>query len=374
MKQISTALCLIVLFTAISLSAQVTNPADFDGNGSVDFTDFLTFAQGFGKSTGQSDFNAKLDLDGSGTVDFPDFLQFVSAFSGNSTPEPDPAEPEELLLYIADLTLSNVQVLNPATNLLNPGLTLSAAQPRGVAVSNTNKQIYVAAIDTFHAFSLDGTSVFKLSLENPATPGEPFASRGGFRVVLSLNQQFAYVSEESGPAIEVIDVLAQQSLSIITVPLTPSGLVISPDGTRLYAGHTYGAAAVSIIDTNIPALIDSISVGQAVNRLAISPDGQTLYLNNAGAGRLLKASTTTKTITDSLHLGQASDLDIKILDVGLSSDGKRLIASLNRIFFGFDVLGNATPAFWGGIIVIDTDTWKTTAEITVGQIVANLGI
>jgi DNA-binding beta-propeller fold protein YncE len=73
-------------------------------------------------------------------------------------------------------------------------------------------------------------------------------------------------------------------------------------------------------------------------------------------------------------LGQASDVDIKILDVALSSDGTRLIAALNRVFFGFDTLGNPVPIFWGGIIVIDTQTWTQSAEISVGDVVANIGI
>ena len=379
MKQTAIALCLTLIFGSVSLYAQETNPADFNGSGSVDFTDFLMFAQGFGKSAGQTDFNAALDLDSSGTIDFPDFLQFVSAFSGSTgttdpTPVDLPSTPEELLLYIADLTAGNIQVLNASTNLLDPSRTITASQPRGVAISTTNNQVYVAAVDSFHAFESDGTPAFQLSLVTPAEPGAPFTSRGGFRVVLSPNHQFAYVSEEFGPAIEIIDVLAEQSLNVIPVPLRPSGIVLSPDGTRLYVGHGDGAGAVSIIDTNIPALIDSISVGQAVNRLALSPDGQTLYVNNTHAGRLLKLDTTTRTVTDSLALGQVSDLDVNILDVGISSDGTLLAAVLNRVFFGFDSLGNPTPVFWGGIVVIDTQTWAQVAEITVGELIANMGM
>lgn len=48
--------------------------ADFDGNGAVDFNDFLAFAGAFGTA------NATYDIDASGTVDFNDFLVFAGSF------------------------------------------------------------------------------------------------------------------------------------------------------------------------------------------------------------------------------------------------------------------------------------------------------
>ncbi len=373
MKYTAIALSLTLLLAAPLLDAQETKSADFDGNGTVDFTDFLTFVQGFGKSAGQADFNEKLDLDGNGTIDFSDFLLFVSAFGGSSSPTTPPAEPEPRFLYISDL-IGSIQVIDTSTNLLDPSRMLAVSFPRGIAFSNINKRLYVAATDTFHAFTEDGTPEFQLSLEMPIAPGEPFIGRGGFRIVLSPNHQFAYVTEESGAAVEVFDVLAGQSLDIVNVPPTPSGIAISPDGARLYVGHGSATNAVSVIDTGIPALIDSISVGQTVSRLAVSPDGQTLYLNNTRAGRVLKVNTSTKAIADSLSLGQANDLGIEIRDIALSADGTRLVASLSRLFLGFDALGNSVLAFWGGIVVIDTQTWEQTAEIFVGESVASIGL
>ena len=47
---------------------------DFDGNGRVEFPDFLVFVQAFGQV------QPAFDLDGSGSVDFGDFLLFVQSF------------------------------------------------------------------------------------------------------------------------------------------------------------------------------------------------------------------------------------------------------------------------------------------------------
>lgn len=53
---------------------------DFDGDGSVGFTDFIIFAGGFGAVAGDQSYNPILDLDESGDVGFSDFLTFAQAF------------------------------------------------------------------------------------------------------------------------------------------------------------------------------------------------------------------------------------------------------------------------------------------------------
>ncbi|MBT3602053.1 MAG: hypothetical protein HN521_03210, partial [Candidatus Latescibacteria bacterium] len=63
--------------------------ADFDGNGKVDFADFLSFASAFGST------DTHRDLNGNGRVDFPDFLVFATQFSSegqSSMPDQDTAE------------------------------------------------------------------------------------------------------------------------------------------------------------------------------------------------------------------------------------------------------------------------------------------
>ena len=54
--------------------------ADFDGDGTVGFGDFLQFAAQFGLSQGDAGYDAKFDLDGNGAIDFGDFVIFAGAF------------------------------------------------------------------------------------------------------------------------------------------------------------------------------------------------------------------------------------------------------------------------------------------------------
>ena len=57
-----------------------TRSADLNGDGNVNFSDFLLFAAAFGTSEGEAGYNAAADLDGDGTVAFSDFLRFANAF------------------------------------------------------------------------------------------------------------------------------------------------------------------------------------------------------------------------------------------------------------------------------------------------------
>ena len=75
-----------------SIFAQNSSPpsSDFNGNGVVDFPDFLLFVSAFGSQAGQDRYDAKYDLNGNGEIAFDDFLLFVDSFG---PPLPPPGDP-----------------------------------------------------------------------------------------------------------------------------------------------------------------------------------------------------------------------------------------------------------------------------------------
>ena len=62
-----------------SIAPQTRGP-DFDGDGTVGFSDFVQFAAQFGLSQDNEGYDARFDLDGNGAIGFSDFLIFASAF------------------------------------------------------------------------------------------------------------------------------------------------------------------------------------------------------------------------------------------------------------------------------------------------------
>ena len=61
-----------------------TLAADFDGDGTVGFPDFLQFAAKFGLSQGDAGYDARFDLDRDGVIGFSDFLIFAGNFGEGS--------------------------------------------------------------------------------------------------------------------------------------------------------------------------------------------------------------------------------------------------------------------------------------------------
>ena len=79
---VSSLILSVLLFLSAPVQAQTV---DFDGNGTVDLSDFIAFAQAFGST------DSTFDLNADGTVNFPDFLIFARLFgAANPTPEPPP--------------------------------------------------------------------------------------------------------------------------------------------------------------------------------------------------------------------------------------------------------------------------------------------
>ena len=91
---LSTASLLNFTLLISPLFSQNSSPpsSDFNGNGVVDFPDFLLFVTAFGSQAGQERYDAKYDLDGNGEIAFDDFLLFVDSFAASPQPPP-PSDP-----------------------------------------------------------------------------------------------------------------------------------------------------------------------------------------------------------------------------------------------------------------------------------------
>ena len=62
-----------------TLDVQMPSP-DFNGDGAVNFADFILFVGKYGSRLGQDRYDAQCDLNADGQIDFADFLIFAASF------------------------------------------------------------------------------------------------------------------------------------------------------------------------------------------------------------------------------------------------------------------------------------------------------
>ncbi len=75
----------VTIDVRVALELQALTP-DFNGDGVVNFADFLAFVGQFGTRQGDGRYEAKYDLDSDGTIGFGDFLIFSSSFDKGGSP------------------------------------------------------------------------------------------------------------------------------------------------------------------------------------------------------------------------------------------------------------------------------------------------
>ena len=102
---------------------------DFDGDGTVGFSDFLAFAGLFGALQGDGTYQARYDLDSNGEIGFSDFLIFSSSFDTSPGSGGDTGRPDLIVESpsVSDSTLTPGQSFALNATVRNAGTGSSAA-------------------------------------------------------------------------------------------------------------------------------------------------------------------------------------------------------------------------------------------------------
>ncbi len=113
----------------------------------------------------------------------------------------------------------------------------------------------------------------------------------------------AYVGLFKDDAVAVIDTAQNKVVGTIPVPKGPHGLVITPDGRKVYVSSD-GSSTVSVIDTASDRVIATIEVGANPHGLAVSGDGRRVLAMGWGTNRVLVIDTATDRVTTEVPVAQ----------------------------------------------------------------------
>jgi YVTN family beta-propeller protein len=185
---------------------------------------------------------------------------------------------------------------------------------------------------------------------------------GPCEMASDVERGLLYVAQVDTPAIAVIDVETDQITRRIDLPSAPTGLCLSPTGTRLYVtcegplveNEEVGEmrqdpqGVVRVIDTATGETSDMIRVGCGARGPCISPDGTTLYVCNRFDNDLAVIDFETKQEIRRIQCVREP------FDAVVTSDGHKVFVA-NRLPVHarewYDIAAELT--------IINTDTWKT---------------
>ena len=144
----------------------------------------------------------------------------------------------------------------------------------------------------------------------------------------------AYVGLFKDNAIAVLDTGTNRVQGTIPVPQGPHGIVITPDGRKVYVSSD-GASAVSVIDTQTDKVVRSIEVGANPHGLAISPDGRQVLVGAFGTNQVVLIDTSTDQVVKRLPVPMAHNSalspDGRMAYVGSQQQGATAIVILDLI-------------------------------------------
>jgi YVTN family beta-propeller protein len=113
----------------------------------------------------------------------------------------------------------------------------------------------------------------------------------------------AYVGLFKDDAVAVVDTAQNKVLGTIAVPKGPHGLVVTPDGRKVYVSSD-GASTVSVIDTATDRVVATIDVGANPHGLAVSGDGSRVLVSGWGSNRALVIDTVTDRVIGEVPVAQ----------------------------------------------------------------------
>lgn len=182
--------------------------------------------------------------------------------------------------------------------------------PAGLAITPDSRFAYVANNNNYGIAGGDTVSVLNVRNNTFVQTISDASFNEPYTVTINATGTKAYVTNSNAETITIIDIPSNTVSGIIAGFDGPSGMVITPDGTRAYVNNYGGPGGVGsgngttvrVVDLATNSIIGApITVSLAPAALAISPDGKFVYSinyvdGNPGTGTISVIETSTNTV------------------------------------------------------------------------------
>ena len=236
-----------------------------------------------------------------------------------------------------------VSAINTTTNTISNTVFIgSGSYAEGVDISPDGKTLYVAKYTNPGVLTVINTAdmTVKDNITVGVTPYGVCVSPDGSKVVVA-NLKDATVS--------IINAQTNTVVATLPVGISPHGVCISPNGEYAYVANWF-FNTVTVLNIKNYSVIATIGVGNNPNGICISQDGQKVYVANFSDGTVSVINTGTNTVSSTISVVSNAGC----WGVSLSSDGKKLYVSDQNSY---------------DVAVINTTTNKVTKTISIPGLV-----
>ena len=177
--------------------------------------------------------------------------------------------------------------LRRTARLWGVALGLAALVAAGPALA---QRAYITNLASGYVTTIDTTTNAVVGV-GIATPGGPTG------VAVSPDGTRVYVANQFGDSVSVLDTATNTVIgAAIPVGTNPSGVAVTPNGARVYVTNI-NSANVSVIDTATNTVIGApIPVGTTPFGVAVTPNGARVYVANSDSDTVSVIDTATSTV------------------------------------------------------------------------------
>jgi len=220
--------------------------------------------------------------------------------------------PDGKKVFVANYYSNNVSVIDTETNRVKTWVNVQT-NPLGVAVNWNGTKVYVANYNSGTVSEID-TATYTV---RPIPVGfNPYG------VAVNPNGTKLYVTHDNSNIVSVIDTATYNVIPIVKkdidetiekVQLSPHGVVVNPNGTKVYVANrrvpikgtsTTLPGSVSVIDTATNSVTATVNLEEKCpTGVSINKDGTKLYVANACSNTVSVIDTATNSVTATVPVG-----------------------------------------------------------------------
>ena len=168
---------------------------------------------------------------------------------------------------------------------LHVGRAALGHRPFGIDISRDGV-VYVTRLDAQRVSSLD--------VETRAVSGEVVVGTVPTGITFHPDGQTAYVTNQHGGGVGVIDVATNVQVANILLNANPFITFVTPDGSKLYI--LTDGQSVHVASTATRAITHTIPVGSGANGIALAPGDTLLYVSSTWSGTVTEIDVRTDAV------------------------------------------------------------------------------